>query len=62
MTQFEAGVDTFLNVLTAESTLLEAEDTLAQSEISAAVDLISVYSALGGGWQIKNQILTIGML
>lgn len=53
-TRFEAGVDTFLNVLTAEATLLEAEDTLAQSEISAALDLISVYKALGGGWQIKE--------
>ena len=52
-TRYEAGVDTFLNVLNAEARLLEAEDTLAQSEISAAVDLITIYKALGGGWQIK---------
>jgi multidrug efflux system outer membrane protein len=49
--RYEAGVDTFLDVLNAEATLLEAEDGLAQSEISAALDLISVYKALGGGWQ-----------
>lgn len=49
--RYEAGVDTFLDVLNAEATLLEAEDQLAQSEINAALDLISVYKALGGGWQ-----------
>ena len=54
-TRFEGGVDTFLNVLTTEATLLQAEDTLAQSEINAALDLISVYKALGGGWQAKTE-------
>lgn len=50
--RFDQGVDSFLNVLDAERTQLEAEDTLAQSEISAALDLIAIYKALGGGWQI----------
>jgi multidrug efflux system outer membrane protein len=49
--RFEAGVDSFLNVLDSERTQLEAEDTLAQSEIAAARDLIAIYKALGGGWQ-----------
>lgn len=52
--RYEAGIDTFIDVLSAEATLLEAEDRLAQSEINAALDLISVYKSLGGGWQIKN--------
>ncbi len=52
--RYEAGVDTFLDVLNAEATLLEAEDLLAQSEVNAALDLISVYKALGGGWQGKS--------
>jgi len=52
--RYEAGVDTFLDVLNAEATLLAAEDGLAQSEINAALDLISVYKALGGGWQGKE--------
>lgn len=53
-TRFEAGVDTFLSVLTAEATLLQAEDALAQSEINAALDLISIYKALGGGWRLEE--------
>lgn len=52
--RYEAGIDTFIDVLNAERTLLEAEDRLALSEISAALDLISVYKALGGGWEIKQ--------
>ena len=51
--RYEAGVDTFLDVLNAEATLLQSEDLLAQSEINAALDLVTVYKALGGGWQDK---------
>ena len=52
--RYRAGVDTFIDVLSAEATLLQAEDTLAQSEISTALDLIAVYKALGGGWEVKE--------
>ena len=52
--RYRSGVDTFIDVLSAEATLLQAEDTLAQSEISTALDLIAVYKALGGGWEIKE--------
>jgi outer membrane protein, multidrug efflux system len=40
-----------LTVLDAERTLLQAQDQLAQSETSAATALVTVYKALGGGWQ-----------
>lgn len=49
--RFEGGVDSFLNVLDAERTQLEAEDTLAQCDIDTVLNLIAVYKALGGGWQ-----------
>lgn len=52
--RYEAGVDAFIDVLNAEATLLEAEDTLAQSEISAALNLIAIYKALGGGWDLAE--------
>lgn len=51
--RYDQGVDDFLDVLDAEGTLLEAEDTLADSEINVLLDLISIYRALGGGWQIS---------
>lgn len=41
-------------MLDAERTQLEAEDTLAQSETTAAIDLIAIYKALGGGWQVME--------
>lgn len=52
--RFDEGYDDFLDVLDAERTLLETEDTLASSEISAILNLIAIYKALGGGWQVKD--------
>jgi multidrug efflux system outer membrane protein len=50
--RFDHGYDSFLDVLDAERTLLEAEDSLASSEIEAILDLVSIYKSLGGGWQV----------
>lgn len=52
--RYDLGADGFLDVLDAERTQLQAEDALAGSEISAALDLITIYKALGGGWQVKS--------
>jgi len=50
--RYEQGMDAFLDVLDAERTQLQTEDALAASETSAALDLIAIYKALGGGWQV----------
>ena len=52
--RFEAGIDNFLDVLVAQRTMLEAQDRLASSEIDVALNLIAIYKALGGGWQVKT--------
>jgi NodT family efflux transporter outer membrane factor (OMF) lipoprotein len=49
---YRQGLTEFLNVLNAERSLLGVEDALAQSEANVAVDLASLYKALGGGWEI----------
>ncbi|MBI1363745.1 MAG: efflux transporter outer membrane subunit [Proteobacteria bacterium] len=49
--RYEAGRDSFLDLLDTERRLLDAEDALASSETQAVLDLIAVYKALGGGWQ-----------
>lgn len=49
--RFEVGSDSFLDVLDAQRTQLQAEDLLAQSETDLALDVVSLYKALGGGWQ-----------
>lgn len=53
--RFDRGYDNFLDVLVAERTLLEAEDSLANSEISSSLNLIAIYKSLGGGWQVVDE-------
>ena len=48
--QYEVGLVTFINVLQAEQTDLNARNGLVQDEGQLAVDLTSLYKALGGGW------------
>ena len=45
------GQTEFLTVLVAQQALLATENALAQSRNAAADDLVTVYKALGGGWQ-----------
>ena len=49
--RYQTGIDPYINVLTAQSAFLTAQDQLAQSRQAAAEDLVSLYKALGGGWQ-----------
>ncbi|MEO2073534.1 MAG: TolC family protein [Zunongwangia sp.] len=50
--RFNAGLDNFIDYLSADNALLIAENSLAMSEISSATSLIAIYKALGGGWEI----------
>ena len=54
----EAGVVDFLNVLTAQQSLYQSEDQLAQSDQTVSTDLIALYKALGGGWEITEQAVS----
>lgn len=49
--QYQAGLVDFSNVLDAQRSLLSLEDQLAQSDGSITNNLVSLYKALGGGWQ-----------
>jgi multidrug efflux system outer membrane protein len=48
--RYEGGISDFLQVLDAERTQLEAEDSLAQSRTEVATSLVAVFKALGGAW------------
>ena len=48
--RYEGGISDFLQVLDAERTQLEAEDSLAQSRTDVATSLVAVFKALGGAW------------
>jgi NodT family efflux transporter outer membrane factor (OMF) lipoprotein len=49
--QYRVGLVTYVNVLTAQANALSAQDQLEQSRQALATDLVSLYKALGGGWQ-----------
>ncbi len=49
--RYNAGAESFLDVLDAERTLLESERQLTSSDIELAQGLIRIYRTLGGGWR-----------
>lgn len=48
---FNAGEENFLSVLDAERELISVENDLVISETDTVLRLITLYTALGGGWQ-----------
>lgn len=53
--QYDQGVTDFLTVLDAERAEYAAEDSLAQSDQTISTDLVALYKALGGGWEITTR-------
>jgi NodT family efflux transporter outer membrane factor (OMF) lipoprotein len=51
--QYQAGTADFTTVTQVEQIQVQQQDLLAQAEGEIASGLISVYRALGGGWQIR---------
>lgn len=49
--QYTAGLATFLDVLTAQRTVLSAEQQLSDSTATIGTNLVALYKALGGGWE-----------
>ena len=50
----QGGLTDFLNVLVAEQALFSTQDALVQSDRNVGTDLVALYKALGGGWQIGD--------
>ena len=48
---FDAGEEDYLAVVDAERQLIAGEDDLIVSETNSITKLISLYTALGGGWE-----------
>lgn len=49
--QYRQGISDFLQVLTAQRTVLSAEQQLSDSTATVSANLVSLYKALGGGWE-----------
>ncbi len=50
--RYKNGLSDYLEVLTAQRTLLAAEQDLATATTTVSTDLVQLYKALGGGWEI----------
>ena len=54
------GLSDFINVLDAERSLYQVQDSLAQSDRTVSTDVIALYKSLGGGWNIQNGLAAAG--
>jgi multidrug efflux system outer membrane protein len=52
--RYDAGRASYFEVLEAENQLFPAEDTLAQTERDQLLAVVSLYRALGGGWNLPD--------
>ncbi|MCI0467299.1 MAG: efflux transporter outer membrane subunit [Beijerinckiaceae bacterium] len=52
--QYQDGTRDFTTVLTAEQNLLQAETNLASAIGNISIGAVSLFKALGGGWQIRD--------
>ena len=52
--RYQEGLVDFLNVNESLAQLLRSENELVQSDVDVASDLVRLYRALGGGWEIAE--------
>ena len=57
MTRYKTGVDPFVNVLLAQTTLLGAQTTLNALQVDEMLSSVRLVQSLGGGWN-HNQLPT----
>jgi len=48
---YAGGETDSLQVLDAQRSLFAAEEALVQSDVTVAQNLVSIYKAMGGGWE-----------
>ena len=53
--QLRAGTADIVTVLNTQLTLFQAEDTLSQAQLARLQAFVSLYQALGGGWEPKME-------
>ena len=52
--RYAEGVVDFLNVIAAENGVLQGQSSLANADTQIGIDLVGLYRAMGGGWQIAG--------
>ena len=52
--RYSEGATNFLDVTATQAQLLQSENDLSDSDTQIATDLVNLYRALGGGWEIVD--------
>jgi len=52
--RYESGVDPYLDVVTAQTTLLSGQQTLATLQVQEMTASVQLIAALGGGWDVSQ--------
>ena len=52
--RYRGGVSSYLEVLDTDTRLFNAELQLSQAQLDELVGVITLYKALGGGWQSEE--------
>ena len=52
--RYSEGATNFLDVTATQAQLLQSENDLSDSDTQIATDLVNLYRALGGGWQVAD--------
>jgi len=53
--QLKAGTADIVAVLNVQTTLFQAEDALVQAQLARLLAIVSLYQALGGGWEPRME-------
>jgi NodT family efflux transporter outer membrane factor (OMF) lipoprotein len=56
LTQYNTGLTGFNNVLVTQRDLFELQDQLVVSEAQISANLVGLYKALGGGWDVEKTV------
>jgi multidrug efflux system outer membrane protein len=59
LSRYQYGLDNYLPVLVANRTLVTSRQQLDQANLAVANDIVTLYTALGGGWQTNVAPVTI---
>jgi NodT family efflux transporter outer membrane factor (OMF) lipoprotein len=54
MGRYQTGIDPYVNVVTAQTTLLSDEQTLALIQVEQMTSAVTLIEALGGGWDASQ--------
>ena len=52
--QYREGLTSYQRVVDAQRYLTQQQDNLASTTGSVAVNLVAMYKALGGGWELRQ--------